>query len=330
MAWIKRNLFFVISMAAGLILTGFCAYLLMGDMAANTQAYSDYQTVIQQLNDFQSKDPAPTKELANVKSFVADVRKVFVPFPTPPKESEEGFSAYLETTIADLTLKATNAGVGIPPGFSFAFTDLRGKLKYETDNIPPWMQQWEEIKVLCDILFKAKVNAITSLQRVPVNATDQFQNGADMIASSTISNATTISTPYKITVKTFSRELADLLNGLSHASNCFIVKNIVVYQAGPRSMDMQTMGSGQPDPAQVADPEPVPPNFRRGGSPEEVERMRQQYFAREAAWQRRQAAKQNPSAGPAPGAPPGAPVTVLREQLLLVTLSVEAVKIKAP
>jgi len=336
MAWIKRNLVFVISMAAGLLLAGFCAYLLMGDLSANRQANSDYQSIVEQLKAAQSGKGAPSKEsiakakdeLTNVNQFVADVRTVFAPFPTPPKETEEGFSAYIETTIADLTLKATNAGVGLPKDFTFAFTDLRGKLKYETNNIPLWMQQWEEIKAICDILYRAKVNSLTALQRVPVNGTDLFQTTSDEIASSTVSNATTIATPYKITIRTFTRELADVVNGLTHSSNCFVIKNFVVYPAGPRNMDFSTLTTQQGDSGQADDPAPelVMP---RNTTPEQADRLRRIFNQHYQAWQARQTAKEARLAAAAvSSSASGAPVTVEREQLLQVTLSVEAVKIK--
>jgi hypothetical protein len=300
MVWIKRNLFFVISAAVGLLLTGYCTLLLYQSLKNNAGVSEEYKTTLSNLEALRQKSPYPSKEnieaakedQERVRLFLTDFRKKFAPFPAPPAEDEKGFKTHLEDTLVRFRAGATNAGVQLPPDFAFGFSGLTGKLTYPTGSIGPWMQQLEEISVILDILDRAKINYLTDLARVPVSFDD---DGAGLQAQS-VTNQWGIVTPYRITFRGFGAETAAVLEGFAGSSNCFIVQAIVV------SPDTTV----QQQAAYTPRPQNPNPSLNR----EERERGVHAQASGVAA------------SGPAV-------VTVLSETPLSVTVSVDVVKLKA-
>ncbi len=336
MAWIKRNLFFALGLAAGLILTGYCAYVFfwvdLSNNAAVNKDFADYTSQYEALGN-NPKVPYPSddniqharEDQGQVKGLVDQLRQTFAPFPIPPKEDAKGFSEYLENTIFDLRTKATNAEVGVPDDFAFGFTDQRGKLNPPAENIPLWMQQLAEIKTLCDILYSAKINSLVSMRRVPVNSTnDLIATANDLLNTHIAPTAFGTATPYKMEFKSFTRELAAVLAGLARSSNCFVVKNIVVRPAGPKTLDQPGYAPGVTLPGQPTPPgDPPVRGFRE--SPAQYDAKVRLYNLKAMAYERAMEAWKDKLAA-APVA--GGPRTVEREQLLYITLSVEVIKFK--
>jgi hypothetical protein len=340
MAWIKRNLFFVISMAVGLALTGYCAWLFYQDFGKNSEVAKDEADVTSQYDALVNnpKIPYPSEEniqharedQAQVKQLVDELRTSFTPFPTPSNLDAKGFSEYLENSIFDLKTRATNAGVTLPDNFAFAFTDQRNKLNYPTECIPLWMQQMAEIKVICDILYRAKVNTLLALRRVPMSpSNDMIVTSEDLMDARIVPTPFGTATPYKIELKCFSKELAAVLDGLARSSNCFVVKNIVERPFGPRTLDQpgaEAEDEGLPVPVLPGDP-PVQQVGSRNGrqSPEQYKAAMEAYQRRVLNYQRE---LDNLAAAKAAIAGVTGTVTVEREQLLYITLSVDVDKFK--
>jgi hypothetical protein len=328
MPWIKRNLFFVLSMAVGLILTGFCAFLFARDLSDNSSVNADFQNYATQYNQLLEAPVFPSDENINsaledqkrATQFLADFRKVFVSPPPPPQKDERGFKTYLEESVVELRAAATNAGVQLPAvDYAFAFNEQQKMLNYPPENIPPWMQQLVEIKTLCGILFEARINSLESLQRVHVSDTD-VGLATDYLEARITTNAsqTQIITPYKITFRGFSREIAAVLGGLARSSNCFIVKHIDV------SPSLESLAAPvfsapvlAPAPAAPRNFLPPPRPYQRGEDPRD----------------RRRDLREAPVAAPPPRPQPAipfsiVPVTVLSERLLRVSISLDVVKLK--
>ncbi len=332
MAWIKRNLFFVISVAVGLLLTGYCAWLLYSSLNDNSGVSEEYKSTLENLNAIRRKTPYPSKDniqaakadQERVRLFLADFRKRFAPFPAPPTKDEKGFKTYLEDNLVRFRAEATNAGVLLPPDYSFAFSGLIGKLTYPPGSIGPWMQQLEEIDAILDILYRAKINYLDGLERVPVSADD---NGTgDCLKADTVTNQWGIVTPYKITFRGFSAEIAAVIEGFARSSNCFIIKAIVV---GPDTSVQSSVGQPFPQqPTAAYAPRPQNPNppqypnpaYNRAGRDRGMPAgMRSAPVPVAAA----------PVAPVAVGAGFAPPVTILSENPLLVTVSIDVVKLKA-
>jgi hypothetical protein len=332
MAWIKRNIFFVISVAIGLGLTGYCGYLLYTSLNANAGVSQDYESTLASLQQIQDKSPYPSKENIQaakadeerVRQFLADFRKRFESFPTPPAKDEKGFKTYLDDTLVRFRAGATNAGVEVPDDFGFAFASLETKLTYPTESIGPWMQQLEEIDAILDILYHAKINYLHDLARVPVSPDDA---GAGLQAAS-VTNQWGVVTPYKISFRGFSAEIAAVMEGFARSSHCFIIKAITVGTDGalPSSTGQEYTRQGAPTftpriqnfaPQRNPDMEMQHPIHHRGpgGGEDQFRRPTPTPFT--------------PPLVASYAAAPTGPVTILTENPLLVTIAVDVVKLKA-
>jgi hypothetical protein len=327
MAWLKRNLFFVITVAAGLIVTGYCGFLLYTAVAADKSISDDYASTLSNLERLQQAKPYPNKEnlqaakadQERVSQFLGDFRKSFSPFPTPPKEDARGFNEFLVHSIRQFGLEATNAGVLLPDSYDFGFQNQKEQLSYPPECIAPWMTELEEIKAILHILYASKINYLEGIQRPPVSPDDNY--GPDILQAGSVSNQVGVTTPYRVMFRSFSTEIASVLAGFAGASNCFIVKTIdVTISRAP----LPQVIVPPPAPAAPAAPVYVPPVFqpnpyqdegpRRGRrGPGDIEYPRRQY--------------QQPTQEAAPV--PTGPVTILSENPLFVTLVVDVVKLKS-
>jgi hypothetical protein len=328
MAWIKRNIFFVIIAAVGLLLTGYCGYLLYNSLAENAGVSSDYQSTSSGLEALRQKTPYPSPENIQaakadqdrVRTFLGDFRQRFAPFPPAPVEDEKGFRTHLVDSMARFRGEATNAGVELPEDFLFSFSGLMGKLTYPPDNITPWMEQLEEIQAILDILYHAKINYLYNLQRAPVSADD---SGTGCLPVSIVTNQWGVVTPYKIIFRGFSAEIAGVLEGFARSSNCFIVKAVIV---GPDTSVQQPVAQpvvqpavGTPPPQTfIPPPQGRPTRFGGRGMPG-YPSIRPPSAPVVAA----------PVAAPPVAVAVGGPVTVLAESPLMVTVSVDVIKLKA-
>lgn len=358
-------MYFVLSMVAGMALTGYCAYLFFrGDLNNNKAVNKEFQDDAARYNTMRNKSPYPSAEnlklvandLSQVKSLLDEFRKKFIPLPKPPEEDARGFSTYLEDTILDLKEQATNNSVGLSADMAFGFTDLRHKFRFPPDHIPMWMQQLTEIKALCRILYDAKINSVEEFRRVPVSTNDVFVTPTDTFAANIASTPLATFTPYKIEFRCFTPELAAVMEGLARSSNCFIVKNVVVK---PAEVKPETMIQPVAAPVAAAPAAPAPSQVAAGATDPRALRMAQGAGGAAGGGAGAGGAggapgpppsrfqRLNPSApappprrAPAPGgatAPanvampaPGSTAlpTILREKLLYITLSVDAVKFK--
>ncbi|MGP8198901.1 MAG: hypothetical protein ACLQU4_05295 [Limisphaerales bacterium] len=332
MTWIKRNLFFVISVVAGLALTGYCAWLLADSLNGNAAVTADYNTTSDSLKAVQEKSPYPDKDnikaakadQERVRLFLADFRKSFASFPAPPAKDEQGFQTYLGETLIRFRNGATNAGVELPPDYSFGFSGLIGRLTYPAGNIRPWMEELEEIDAILDILYHAKINYLGSLQRVPVSMDDS--GTGDLLSATSVTNQTGVVTPYKITFRGFSTEIAAVMEGFARSSNCFIIQALAV---GPDT-SVQTQ-IYQPPPQEA--PVMVRPQYR---SP--AQNPFGQYGPNRAganrgvpAWARRPppVVAAPVATGSAGAVTTPSVVTILSENPLTVIMSINVVKLKA-
>jgi hypothetical protein len=323
MAWVKRNLIFVIIIAVGLIATGYCGYLLFSVLGANSGVKSDYDSTLTQLETAQKANPPATKE--NIEAAKADgervgqllvnFRKSFGPFPIAPKVDDRGFVEHLQLILRQFGAEATNAGVRLPPDYAFSFSQQLHHVSFSSECIGPWMQELEEIKLILRILYAAKINYLEQIQRVP--ACNDDLSGDDCLNATSVSNQLGVIAPYKITFTGFSTEVASVLTGFAVATNYFVVKylNITPSRAPlpvvstPTAPTMQQRYIPPPDYGQYTLEDGERPGRGSRGRP----MSRQPVPAQAAA-----------PAGPTP------PETILQETPLYVTLVVDAVKLKMP
>jgi hypothetical protein len=327
MAWIKRNLYFVITVAVALGVTGYCGYLLYSVLNDNAALNEKYSSSKSQLDELLHTTPFPSpenihaaEEDANrVRTFLAEFQKPFAPFPTPPKLDVQGFNTYLMKTIALFGAEATNAGVGIEPGYVFSFQLQMNKLNHPPEDIAAWMQELEEMRAILHILYNAKINFLEKIKRVSVSQDDM---GSDDYVQFTNTTAAWGSVaPYMVNFRAFSAEIANVLAGIASSSNCFIVKAIYVQPSSVPLPEPPAQTPVQTAPTLQYRPLPSTAPYLNGPMPRGNRGERSGDYTRPRFY------TPTPAQPVAPAAPAG-PETILFEKPLFVTIYIDVVKLK--
>ena len=234
----------------------------------------------------------------------------FAPIPTGTLTSET-FGTALETTIDELTREAKDNSVKLPPPppYCFSFQVQHGLMNISS-GLAPLAQQLGEVKAITEVLLLAQVNNLDGIQRIRVSDDDVTKGaGADYIDRVAVTNGLAIVTPYVVTFRGFSPELARVVAGFSTSTNPFIVKSISVQQVDSAEAEANPdLGNG------------MPPAQNYGGGAARYGR----YGGAASRYQMR------PPANEAPGEVPGAGgglQTAIKERLLRVTMEVDVVKL---
>lgn len=254
MAWIKRNLFFAIGGAVALLLLGAAAFYDYRGWSHNSAAFdklNEIYATLKQLND-QKPSPGDGKNINNTqtaKDQEKEVRawidksggyfKPIAPIPDSPEVTSEAYAAALRRMIDQLQHEADNASVQLPPKYSFSFEAQRYIVKFAPGSLAPLAEQLGEVKTIAEILFAARVNSLDSIQRMRVSDDDIAGSQTDYIADAGTTNDTVITTPYAVTFRSFTPELAAVLAGFAASPNGFIVKGVNV---APADQAAQTAG----------------------------------------------------------------------------------------
>jgi hypothetical protein len=269
MAWIKRNLFFTIGGVIALILLGAAGYYDFkawgqnsDSMATLSQAYSDlakdYSEPISPNNQHPNNIDVAHDQEKQLRAWVGQARKYFEgipPIPNPPDGvvKDQQFAGTLRETILDLQKEATNDNVALPPDYAFSFAAERNLVTFSPGSLNLLAERLGEVKALSDILFDAKINALVQIQRENVSDNDTAGPQADFLSdkTSTIGDGLATVTPYSVTFRCFSADLANVLSKLASSNHCFIVGGINVMPA-----EAMAEGADQPPPPTTLMPMP--------------------------------------------------------------------------
>ena len=291
MAWIKRNLFFVIGGVVALVLLGGAGFYIWQGMQRNSKAYTDLTEVVGTLKTLTDQKPSPggdkfdntkiaSQQDKDLQAWIAASSASFQPIPAiPPGGSVTGasFSGALQKTVDTLLHEADTAGVILPSGFYFSFTAEKNRVTFSPAGLDLLAVQLGEVKAISEIMFSTRVNAFDSIQRVRMSDDDAAGQLSDYIDERPVTNELAVITPYVIGFRCFTPELARVMSGFATASNTFIVKYVNVQPAGaamaiPGGPGMvgeaggmppaRMMGEGGYPPAQVA---PAPVVTGKGG-----------------------------------------------------------------
>lgn len=343
MAWVKRNLYFLVGGIVALVLMGLAGWYLYSKWQLNNEVLTKLNEQYGTLGTLNSQNPHPGQGNVNniqtakdqqgqLKEFIAKGRKFFQRIPPIPAPDDKGrisdqeFSTALSRTIDQMQRDATNSSVSLPPqGYSFSFEAQKRRMSFAPGSLTPLSTQLGEIKAICDILFVSKINSLDNLRRERVSPDDSSGPQSDFLAERSATNEMAIQSPYEISFRCFSPELASVLAGFATSSNAILVKSINVELAPPVTIE----------PVAVAAPIYVPqPNV-----PAPVQPKRSEDDAFRARY------GLSPSRGPtAPVAPPpvyqpqpipGQPAsqakgglqTVLDEKQLKVTMVLHVIKL---
>lgn len=323
MGWIKRNLLFVIVGVVAIIALGGAGFFIWQGWSRNSEASAQLNEIYGKLQELANAPLKPGEGQTNtflakeqekqVLGWIAQAQQSFKPVEAIPPGaglSSAAFGDALRHTIDQLQHDAEGANVTLPPKYSFTFSAQSSLARFAPGSLEPLAQQLGEVKAIAEILFAARVNALDGIQRVRVSEDDAQGLQSDYTEERPATNDLAILTPYVVSFRSFTPELAQVVSGFATSVNPFIIKSIIVQPAGANGAADQTAGVA---PA-------VPPGYPGGVDPR---------YAVDPRYRIRAAAPmQNPELGPAvQSAGKGGLQTVLKEQLLHVTLEVDVVKL---
>jgi len=174
-----------------------------------------------------------------------DFFKPIAPIPDSPEVTSEDYAAALRRMIDQLQHEAETASVLLPPKYGFSFEAQRSLVKFAPDSLQALAVQLGEVKAISEVLFASRVNSLDGIQRVRVSDDDTAGPQTDYINDVPVNNNLAVITPYVVTFRGFSGELASVLSGFAASPHGFIVKGINVQPAGAAAGD-NTAPMGQP------------------------------------------------------------------------------------
>lgn len=334
MAWIKRNLFFVIGGILALGLLGAAGFYNYKGWSHNSAAFDKLNEIYGTLRNLTGQKPSPGNEKVDniaaareqerqIRDWIRQAAGYFQPIAPIPNTgnnavSSEAFAAALRRTIDQLQHEADAASVTLPPKYNFSFEAQRSLVKF-SGSLGALAAQFGEVKTISEILFAARVNSLDGIQRVRVSDDDANGPQADYFDDHSVTNNLAVLTPYQITFRSFSPEVGEVLAGLASSPHGFIVKSINVQPAGAAAATAPETAVLMPAVPMLAEPMPAEPMLAQSYLPPGLR-------ARPAI------PPTAPPAAPPPTLPTRVPgrgglQTVLNEQLLRVTLVVEVVKL---
>jgi hypothetical protein len=248
MAWIKRNLFFAIGGAIALALLGAAGFYDYKSWQRNSTAFENLNEIYSDLKNVSSQKPSPgNAKVDNIeaardqerqlRAWIKKARNHFepvspIPNPTNGPVSSEAFKNALDRTVSQLQHEAVGANVQLPPQYEFSFTAQSDKVRFAPDSLEPLSAQLGEVRTISEILFSARINALDSVQRLRVSDDDTAGPQSDYIDDQPVKTELAVLTPYEVTFRAFSGEIAATLAAFASSPHGFIVKAINVQPAG--------------------------------------------------------------------------------------------------
>jgi len=234
MVWIKRNLYFVLALVAGVLVLGGGVFYSLTKKAAMDEVASQLEQASSKLDGLIKRKPFPNEEnikaakveQARVAEFKTNVLRLYQLPPIPDKIDFAQFKALLETEITALERRAERNGVKLPAKYGFSFGDVRNKIDLEEKDvkkIPLLATQVIDVRDICSALFDAKIHELIHVKRSPSLSSDA---GNEMLGRKTSKNDTvgTMTYTYEATFQAFSAELGAGLANLANSPTVIVVK----------------------------------------------------------------------------------------------------------
>lgn len=245
--------------AAAAVLLACSTWFLLSKARLNRKVSTDLSVASARMEVLTLRDPAAGSatiqaakfELEKLDAFLQNVEKHFLPAPCPAQLGNMEFRAYLDTTVAQLRRDAAESGVELPHEYWFSFAAQKGAMTFASESLEPLARQLSEIDLLCRALFRAKVNTMEWVKRVPVEKSD-ILGSQDYLSTKATTNELAVIMPYELCFQGFPSELERFLENLAELPQFFAVANLVVEAVGP------AVSSGIPSwPTRVWPPEYV-------------------------------------------------------------------------
>ncbi|NOS68396.1 MAG: hypothetical protein HOP33_00500 [Verrucomicrobia bacterium] len=249
MDWIKRNLFFVIGAVVALVLMGLAGYYAWSGYSVNAEQNEKLKTIYEESKRLAEKKPHPgdkkTDNIAaakeqrkEIQELIGKIGQHLRPIPAIPEGgtnvTSREYAEALRATITWLQRDATNNSVFlpvVPGGYAYSFGVQRQLIKFAPGSLEPLSVQLGEVRAICGVLHAAKINALDSVRRARVSADDNSGAATDYLELSSTTNDLAILTPYEVTFRCYTPELADVLEGMAASPYGLVVKSINVEPA---------------------------------------------------------------------------------------------------
>ena len=318
MAWIKRNIPFVIGLVVALAMVGVGIFYLLAQMERASTATADLESSNRKLDEMLAHDPFPEpKNIAAAKAeqvrlqqFQAQALGMFQTNYVPKDLDSERFQLLLLSTLAELERAAAESGTKLPAAdYSFTFTPQKGNTQIPVGRLGELAAQINDIRALAKYLFSAKIHALSHLKRAGTSTND-YGNADILTEKKTLTDPATgaVLRQYEVQFQSFSGEVGAVLSAFANAPETIVVRALNI-QRGNLTTEAVTT-------AFVAPAATFP-----GGS-----RMDPALAARYGL--NRPAAPQPAAAATTPTARPGEPV--VDEKPVQVTLALDIIKLAAP
>jgi hypothetical protein len=253
MDWIKRNLYFLIGSLVAVALMGLAGWSLYSKWQLNNDLLGQLDEQYATLRQLYEQNPHPgNNKIDNIKNardqqkelraYIAKARQYFQTCPPIPASgadplTSQRFSSALSRTLDQLQREADQDNVTLPPKdsqgntYSFSFAAQRQSLAYTPGSLQPLSVQLGEVKAICDILFAAKINSLDNLRRERVSDDDLKGPQTDYLPDKSVTNNLAVLSPYELTFRCFSGELASVLAGYASSPYSLVIKSINVEPA---------------------------------------------------------------------------------------------------
>ncbi len=246
MAWIKRNLYFIIGGTLAVALMGLAGWYLYSKWALNNSKLEALKTQYDELSSLAKQNPNPGEEgkmdnvaaakeqqgqLHDFNGKVVTYYQRITRIPDVPKVGDQEFSKALSLNIDQLQRAASNASVTLPAEYCFSFQAERNLMSFNPAGLPALATQLGEVKAILDVLFGAKVNSLDGLRRERSSPDDAGGPESDYIDQRSLTNSLAVVSPYELTFRCFSPELASILAGFASSPYGMVVKSINVEHA---------------------------------------------------------------------------------------------------
>src|ERR1017187_9781987 len=189
MAWIKRNLFFVIGGILALGLLGAAGFYNYKGWSHNSAKTDQLNEIYGTLRNLTGQKPSPGNDKVDniaaareqerkiqdwIQQAAADYFQPIAPIPNTGSNavSSEAFAGALRRTIDQLQHEAEAASVTLPPQYNFSFKAQRDLVRFQPGSLASLAAQFGEVRTIAEILYAAKVNSLDGIQRVRVSDDD--------------------------------------------------------------------------------------------------------------------------------------------------------------
>lgn len=249
MDWIKRNLGFTVGSVVAVVLLGLAGWYCYGGWRQKSEVTTTLSAQYAELKRLYDLNPNPGSgdkvnnieaakaQQKQLREFIARSGRFFEPVGAIPARegtnalTSEEFASYLSRTVEGLQREATNASVTLPAKYNFSFEAQKSLMVFAAGSLERLAEQLGEVKALCGAVFAAKVNALDGLRRERVSADDQKGPPSDYLEAKSATNDLAVITPYELSFRCFSSELAGVLNHFHSDPHGFLVKTINVEPA---------------------------------------------------------------------------------------------------